>query len=43
MIEIPEGAVSVRIGINSATRKTKKKEYQEAIKKKTLVPIVKFY
>ncbi len=43
MIDIPEGAVSVRIGINSSTRKTKKKEYQEAIKKKTLVPIVKFY
>lgn len=43
IISIPEGAVNVRIGINSAKQKTKKKEYQEAIKKQTLIPIVKFY
>lgn len=43
IIEIPNGAVNVRIGINSAERKTSKKEYSEAIKNKSLMPMVKFY
>ena len=41
-VEIPAGTVTVRVGINSASQATKKDQYENAFKRGSLSPVIRF-